>query len=540
MFSRWRRLRPAFATLFFCSLLVSCSRAGARREAIERIAILPFENLTDSTDLDWISRLSAAILAYDLTGPRGIHPVRAESIINARLSRPSRTVDGYFESEHGVLAFHATVANRTFVVSAPPDDVVAAMNRLAKEISPDARSLTGCNAASERLYGEVLEGRGSFDSVAHSASGCAPLYLQWSEALLARADREDAARACTTALALPRLDAIDRAQFQFLCALANGDSAARLPALEKLAALLPSDPDLLRNVGELQLADRKFQAAADSLAAATRADPDDTAAWNELGYARAGNHDLRGAMQALQQYQKLLPADNPNGLDSLGEVSFFLGEFTAAEQYFLDANQKNANALGGRELLKAAEARMMTGDLAGADRIFARQPRLTELDRALWEFITGRRKQAIARLQAVQRNPAVSLQLEVWNAQTGAGPVPAGGNDSLSRAVTPLLSGQFREAVALLEPLYRATTPSEGGQIRTLLAWAYARSGQPQAAAKLLDLYPIPLASSGSGNAMLASLVFPRFVQLRGEFLHSAKDQQLARMYEGDLPDRTP
>jgi hypothetical protein len=68
-----------------------------------------------------------------------------------------------------------------------------------------------------------------------------------------------------------------------------------------------------------------------------------------------------------------------------------------------------------------------------------------------------------------------------------------------------------------------------------LLAWSYARTGRTKDAAKLLDLYPIPIV--GNGNAVLASLVFPRFVQLRAEVLHSQKDQQLAVKYAGDLPD---
>ena len=463
--------------------------------------------------------------------------MRVESIIDSRFKRAGRTVEGYFANEHGGLTFHAIIAHRTLVVVGSADDVVATINRLAKDLNPDARVLTGCNAAAQRLYGAALQGRAGFDSIVQTGPGCAPVYLQWSETSLARGDRDGATRACAGALALPKTDPIDRAQFEFLCALARGDSAGRLPALQKLAALLPSDPELPRNVGELELGERKYQAAVDSFAAAARNDPDDAATWNQLGYARAEMHDLRGAREALERYQTLLPPENPNGLDSLGEVSFFLGDFTAAEQYFLQANQKNAEAFGGRELLKAAQAHMMTGDLAGADRIFAAQKNWSDLDRAQWEFITGRRKKATARLQAAAGNPAAAAQLTLWNAQTGQGPAPLGGNDLLSRAVAPLLSGRFQEAIPLLEPLYRGSNPAADGQVRTLLAWVYARSGNRDAAVKLLDLYPIPLAGSG-GNAMLASLVFPRFVELRGELLHSDKDQQLSRLYAGDLPDR--
>ena len=77
-----------------------------------------------------------------------------------------------------------------------------------------------------------------------------------------------------------------------------------------------------------------------------------------------------------------------------------------------------------------------------------------------------------------------------------------------------------KQAAPLLEQLDRAANPSTDGQVRTLLAWSYARTGRTDVAGKLLDLYPIPLAAS-SGDRILASLMFPRFVELRGEVLRS-------------------
>ena len=58
-----------------------------------------------------------------------------------------------------------------------------------------------------------------------------------------------------------------------------------------------------------------------------------------------------------EQYQKLAP-DEMQRLDSLGEVSYFLDDFESAAKYFEQAAQKNP-----AEWLKAAEARLMTGDL---------------------------------------------------------------------------------------------------------------------------------------------------------------------------------
>ena len=74
----------------------------------------------------------------------------------------------------------------------------------------------------------------------------------------------------------------------------------------------------------------------------------------------------------------------------------------------------------------------------------------------------------------VPPNPAITVQLAIWNAQTGQAPAPSGASDPLGRVVALLLSGQFREAIPLLEPLYRAANPASDGQVRTLLAWAYA------------------------------------------------------------------
>src|SRR5205085_3869375 len=137
--------RTAAVTLSVCCLLTSCSRGDHAGGAVQRVAILPFENLTESTELDWISRAAAAVLAYDLTGPRNIYPIRVESIRDARLNRAVKTVEGYFAREHGALSFHATVGNQTIVVSG--DDVAGDINRLAKQLSADARTLAGCDAA---------------------------------------------------------------------------------------------------------------------------------------------------------------------------------------------------------------------------------------------------------------------------------------------------------------------------------------------------------------------------------------------------------
>jgi Flp pilus assembly protein TadD len=534
-----QRIVQASIAGLLCCVTLSCSRGDAPG-GIERLAILPIENLTSDRGLDWISQAASAILVYNLTGPKNLHPIRAATQREARAGRATRYLEAYFANEHGALAFHVTIedaeklkAVRTLVVSGTATDIAGAMNRLAKELAGDARPFSSCNGTALRLYGEAIEGRGTLDAASQADPNCAAVSLAWVETLLAKGDREGVARVCNGALALAKLDPVDRAQLEYLNATAKDNLPARLEAIQRLAALLPSEAELLRIAGTLQLASRQVQAAAHSWESMVQSDPGDTTAWNELGYARAYNHDLAGARQALEQYQKMLGPGESNGMDSLGEVSFYLGDFAAAERHFLDAHKTGASPA---ELLKAAQSRMMTGDLAGADAIFGRYGNWSIVERAEWEFLTGRRKQAIARLGAVAGDPRVTLQMEIWKSQTGLAPPPSGGAEPLSRAVVHLLAGRFAEAAPSLEQVYRATMPTSDGLVRTLLAWSYARTGRPQEAARLLDLYPIPL--SGGGNPILSSLVFPRFVQLRGEVLHSQKDQQLAAKYAGDLPDR--
>jgi hypothetical protein len=86
----------------------------------------------------------------------------------------------------------------------------------------------------------------------------------------------------------------------------------------------------------------------------------------------------------------------------------------------------------------------------------------------------------------------------------------------------------------LFEKIYLQTTPTFDGQVRTLLAWAYVQNGRPADANKLVGLYPIPLSS---GDALFASLVFPRFLFLRGTVLEDKKSLELYLKYVGDLPD---
>ncbi len=93
-----------------------------------------------------------------------------------------------------------------------------------------------------------------------------------------------------------------------------------------------------------------------------------------------------------------------------------------------------------------------------------------------------------------------------------------------------------------MQATYSETNPSADGQVRTLLAWAYVETGATEKAAALVDSYPLPLSS---GEPLFASLIFPRYLFLRGGVFDKAgkrdearKSYELYLKYAGDMPDQ--
>jgi Flp pilus assembly protein TadD len=332
---------------------------------------------------------------------------------------------------------------------------------------------------------------------------------------------------------------------------------------------------------------RKVRQAILDYQTAIRLDPSDPANYNFLGYALAWAHDLEGARKALTQYRNMLPGD-ANPIDSLGDVNYMLGDFAAAEKLFVEAHDKDPSVRGGRELLKAAEAALFAGDLAHADANFhkfidyqrAHHSPTIETELAQWEFLTGRRKQAMARMekQLATGNGEVAVlsgaQLGFWKLQTGDRPgalelamdsgrratspvartqaaivaflaqsAPAKSSSPLVNGVALLLAHRPADAIAPLRQVFDKTHPSFDGQVRTLLAWAEVDTGRVQDAKSLVDLYPEPFTSGG--EALFYSLTFPRFLELRATVLKAEQKseearrmEELYRKFAGDVPDR--
>ena len=264
---------------------------------------------------------------------------------------------------------------------------------------------------------------------------------------------------------------------------------------------MPHDSALLRQLAAQSMNARRFSEAVQYYQAVLREEPDDIDSWNLLGYAQAFAGDVESARKSLDTYGRD-PAHAANALDSLGEAYFLNGRFAEAEKYFVEAHSKNSALLGGGDLLKAAYARWLQGDLPGADQQFSRYLafRVQQKDplipwrQAVWEYSTGRAEAAVARLSNVSAGPAADLartQLAVWKDP----------------------SRLPHDPVALKQAFDR-TPPPLDGITRVLYAAALAQAGQKDEARKLLALWPLP---GLEGDPMLQSFLYPKYLELKRE-----------------------
>jgi tetratricopeptide (TPR) repeat protein len=563
-----RRLRLA---LLASILLASCSRGGRR---VERIAILPFDNLAAAPEFAWMSRGLAEAVRLELAGVPGIEPVW----IPARRDVPSvgatRVLEGYFAVRGGRLRVHAVIEEAAPVrvrrdLAAGGEGVLPLAQSIARQIDPAARPLPTANAEAFRSYVDALEAPAvpaadnAFERAVTLDPAFGAAYAAWVQSLLARGDRAGAARVLSLAqTSARRFSPLERARIALLAAALAGDPKAERAALVELTAADPADSSVYRRLGDLDAAAHSYRSAAAFYQQAVERDPANIALLNQLGYLRSWAGDLDGAVEALSRYQRLRPND-ANPFDSLGDAYYYRGHFAKAEKAYLEAYAKEPGFLGGGELSKAAWARLLQGNLAGADSMFdrflearkANGDPLVELKRAEWEYLTGRRAEAVARLArlAPAAGPAASpawSQLSIWAlesgdrerarqyaAQAGADvlgvmcrlfaepPVsaaewsgrvarlfPEGPLRRYALAYALLLAKNYAAAIGPLEELYRGTQPLSPEWPAVPLASALIESGRYDRVPELLAGNPPP---DPTGAQPLLSLSFPRVFFLR-------------------------
>ncbi|MGA2113470.1 MAG: hypothetical protein ABSH56_01825 [Bryobacteraceae bacterium] len=452
-----------------CLLAAACSGHSAS-PPWTRLAIVRFENLGADPAQDWIGRAFTQVLTEQLRGAPGVYaipPARLSAAARGLGVRPvsgpgvstetaaaaalgaTRVAYGSYWTTGGRL--HARLFLRDartgrdtecLEASASGTDVLAAAADLARRITPHPQVFGTRNPAALEAYSQALEAPDSA-SMARAAERAIAADPDFAAAyrLLAKARRgTDAAQSTLeTALNRPAMPALERARMAVELAALRGDAVGRYQALSAVARLTPHDPDLWRSVGEMALNRHDFRPAAQAFHHALEIELDDTNLLNQLAYALAWSGDLEGATSALEKYRQLRPAD-PNPIDSLGDVNLIGGRYRQAAGLYLEAVRKTPGFLGSGDYFKAAFAKLLAGDLAGAGtlagqyrdaRAAAHDPAADFFD-AEWQWAAGQPKAAFARLEALAQKaeagpqPSLAsrayLRLAVWSLVAGDRP----------------------------------------------------------------------------------------------------------------------
>jgi tetratricopeptide (TPR) repeat protein len=426
-------------------LFASCIRQPGGAPP-ERLAVLRLENLSGDASLGWAGRALSEIIAAELSGgkPRvissatihsldrvlGVRPISAPGIsaesTQAMAAGATLLAYGDYTVRHGKLEVRLTIedtrtskAAKTIGVSfaantGPAGDVLGAGTALARQISNTTVPYGTRNPQALEAYMRALE---SSDvtvmevglGVAIAADpGFVPPYRLLAQIKAQRQDRAGAVTTLDQALARGNdLPELERARLELESAELTGNPDTRQSALAKLVKLDSGDPNTWRALGDSLMNRHQYRQAQEAYRKASDLEPEDVALLNSIGYAAGQSGDTDAAMSALRRYAALRP-NEPNPLDSMGDIQLAAGRLADAENFYLQTAGKDPNFQNNAALMKAALARLLTGDPSGANnlaerylaaRVEAKDP-IVDYRRAQWTWIGGRRKAAAQQMGA--------------------------------------------------------------------------------------------------------------------------------------------
>jgi tetratricopeptide (TPR) repeat protein len=467
--------------------MCACTRAS---QSPASYALLPFDNLTGDSSLDWIARTAPRIAAAELQSSAHV----AATMDDAYFEHANRFVHAYFTKTAKALRLTVEVEDSTshkMVATQQIDgSMLSSVTMLAKSLDPKSASFSTSNEEAIAAWGQ-----GEYEKAVTLDPRFGTAWLAWIETLARKGDIAGAIEVAQRARQHPVESELDGLRIDLTRATLEKDSHAEHEALVKLTARV-ADPQLLANLGALEMQGREFALAEADYRKILATAPESLNTWNQLGYALGFQGKIAEAQAAFSEYGKQ-PGREPNSVDSLGEVYFMNGKFADAEKAFLRAHAPTPSSADFR---KAAYAHWLGGDLPGADKIFlqylkaiAKGPlhggAFPAWQMASWDFTTGRMEKAVADLPSKSAFPQAVDQLRVWR-------------------------GEMKLPTDLdeLKKAYESSQPASDGLYRTLYAEALLANGRKDEAKKLAARWPLP---DNAGDPVLQSLVFPKYIALR-------------------------
>lgn len=447
----------------FGLILTGAMMAGCQQKLagpVPRYAVVRFENLSGEPAVEWMGLAATELLSGTLSGAMdgpviattamrrlssslGSHPAGTPGIsserVAAQLAGATRIISGYIERTAAgvrVTSVDEDVVTRKIVrtVSAVDSSPLKALNELARSLSPKAGAYQTASEEALRLYCIAREAppeaaAADLEQSVQADGHFGPAWETLIQVALGRGDRQAAENLIAKARE-QKLDKLSVANLDLESAALRGDQNARLVALKQISTLSPGDTVLRRSVAELEASSGQFAEAAVDWRRLREVLPADADASNQLGYTLAWSGDYAGAVRTMEEYARLRPAD-PNPLDSLGDVHFMYRKFTEAAGAYQQAYTKLPAFQNGGDLYKAAVAKYLAGEKAGADAAFAQFRKVQEKNEnfpllaAEWLYRTGRQKQAQTELRGsidalpAPVKPVAFDQLAIWELLAG-------------------------------------------------------------------------------------------------------------------------
>ncbi|MDX2152470.1 MAG: tetratricopeptide repeat protein [Bryobacteraceae bacterium] len=496
-----------------------CRKSPPASRAVERLAVVPFENLTGDESADWIARLMPVVLSSQLAGSRTVHAFPAASVRDAYGNRATLVLHGYLRRDASQgRRYVATVEDLSAVRARAHHETsegnwLEAAWSLARAVDPQARRYPAGDPASAKALLEPSPQ--TLAAALQKDPALAPAHPALVRQLAGAGDRDAAIQAAERALSA-KLPPIEEAEVRLVLSMLRSDLPARRQAVETLASLKPADAAaaagaalMASNTGDQAKAVRFFEAA-------LRSDPENGELWNQLGYAAAYAGDFEKAKSALERYRALAP-ESTNPLDSMGDIQLRFGRLREAEQSYLAAHKANPAFVGGMALWKATLAAWASGDAKSAARHAARFLEQREkagdptapIRRTRWEYLSGNREGAIARVSALP-GPLPAVLAAVWRADaSGAGGFAKPDQQALY-VMDLIIQRRFAEAEPILRELSSAPNRENADKARFLLAGVALELGRKAEAAKALAYWPIP---DSDPDPVFETLALPRIVK---------------------------
>ncbi len=216
--------------------------------------------------------------------------------------------------------------------------------------------------------------------------------------------------------------ALPREQFQIDCMEGNFNRDLRktLNASQKWLEQYPDDLEANFNLGTIYFNLQNFDEAIRYNKAILAIDPKYKLAYNQLGYSYSRKGDLKSALAALNEYQKLAP-DEPNPYDSMGDIYLFHGNFKLAEKSSKQALAINKDFIPS--MLKLGDIYLSTGEyekaldmtkqfLEKANDPLARAEGYAIQGYAQWQ--SGKIDQALETFQKFVENKVATYRATTW------------------------------------------------------------------------------------------------------------------------------